>query len=66
MKGTFMVKLVPGNFHIGFHHFGNEGTDAANATHYPLMDHVVKRLTFGDPKDKNVYFIMKDFSVNTL
>merc|ERR1711935_208633 len=49
MKGAFSILLVPGNFHIGFHSFGQHLTKILNSDiqFEPNFEHHIEHLSFG-------------------
>lgn len=55
LKGDFDVLLAPGNFHIGFHSFGNYlNKILTTGIHWePKMEHQINHLSFGTEHSKS-------------
>ena len=67
LKGSFTIKMVPGNFHISFHAYGAEFQNLlAKQIYIPDMSHHVKQLSFGDVDQDKQNEIISDFRLKTL
>lgn len=65
--GNFTIKMVPGNFHISFHNYGNEFQYLLhNGIYVPDMSHRIRRLMFGEVDFYTQNRIVQDFGLSTL
>ena len=67
LVGNFTIKMVPGNFHISFHNYGNEFQHLLRQGIYlPDMSHRIRKLMFGEVDYYMQNKIIRDFGLNTL
>lgn len=67
MKGTFSIKLVPGNFHLSFHnYFAEFQTAMATIGYRPDLSHTIEHLYFGDCDEAKMTQLIYDFDLEPL
>lgn len=66
LKGSFGIKLVPGNFHISFHNYFREFQQAISGGYRPDMSHTIDYLYFGDHDEQFVNNVARQFDLDAL
>jgi hypothetical protein len=67
LRGTFTIKLVPGNFHLSFHNYFPEFQQIMASTQYrPDLSHAIDWLYFGDYNEDEMIQITSQFGLEGL
>lgn len=66
LKGSFNIKLVPGNFHISFHNYFPEFQQALGSGFRSDLSHTIEHLYFGDQNEEFMTKIANQFDLDSL
>jgi hypothetical protein len=67
MKGTFSIKLVPGNFHLSFHNYFAEFQMAMSSASYrPDLSYTIEHLYFGDCDENKMTQLINEYGLEPL
>lgn len=67
LKGTFTIKLVPGNFHISFHNYFPEFQRSMNELGFKVdLSHTIEHLYFGDCDENKMIQLIYEFGLEPL
>lgn len=67
LKGSFTIKLVPGNFHLSFHNYFAEFQMAMSALDFRVdLSHTIEHLYFGDYDEVKMGQMTREFDLEAL